>query len=322
MALIPTSGNNQVFYNDVTNQYHLVRIAPSDGTKTDLGVIAQTDQLTAIASLETQVDLATIQINKLNPTEVRLGNVTGYAIMEAMGERIGVGTTATGEDITRINDLSATPASPASHTVIPMPADAGEQMTLISESDADNGATATGALTVTLEYLDATGVEQTETVTMNGQAQVNTTATDIRFLNDMYVATVGSGTIAAGHIRVYKTGSNTLVYNMIAEGGNKSLVPHRMVPLGKTLYLQEWHSEEAQGKRINVRIRANATPAGVLNNNAFLFKDVAFVKQSASGLLPLRAMPIPSLAVVKVSGWAIVSAGEVGCGWWGYLVDD
>lgn len=71
MTLIPTSGENQVYYNDDTNQYHLVNIAPADGTVTDLGVIAQADQLTALASLETQIDLTTAAVASLE-TQVDL----------------------------------------------------------------------------------------------------------------------------------------------------------------------------------------------------------------------------------------------------------
>ena len=65
MTLQPTSGENQVFYNDVTGQYHLVNIDPSDGSQTDLGVITQADQIAAFASLETQVDLITTAVASL-----------------------------------------------------------------------------------------------------------------------------------------------------------------------------------------------------------------------------------------------------------------
>ncbi|GAG86698.1 unnamed protein product, partial [marine sediment metagenome] len=82
-------------------------------------------------------------------------------------------------------------------------------MTFISENNADNGATATGVLTLRMEYLDAAGDEQTEDITMNGTTGVNTTATDIRFINDLYSLTVGSNGVAEGNIRVYKTGADT-----------------------------------------------------------------------------------------------------------------
>lgn len=251
------------------------------------------------------------------------GNVTGSKIMFAMGERDSVGTTVGGEDVWHGNELSATPASPASHVYIPFPADAGEQMTIISESDADNGATATGALTVLMDYLDNTGAEQTETLTMNGQAGVDTVATNIRFVQSLSVATVGSGHVAAGHIRIYKKTGNTLVYNMIAAGGNQSLVPHRMVPINKTLYVHEWKvGEKSATKRLTVRIRADCTNAKVPVRQAgvFLFKGTAALDGSAVATrIPFA---VPALSVIKASAWAETSGGEVAVCWWGVLEDN
>jgi hypothetical protein len=253
-------------------------------------------------------------------TDVADGKVVGHSIMSAMGERESMSTTAQGEDIWRGNELSAVPSAPASTTTIPTPAGAGEQMTFISENNADNGATATGVLTLRMEYLDASGDEQTEDITMNGTTGVDTTATDIRFINDLYSLTVGSNGVAEGNIRVYKKTDDTLVYNMIHIGGNKSLVPHRMVPNNKALILKGWHAEEAQGRRVNARIRSTDM-SGTLIPGVFCFKGTAYVKQTTSGELALN-IKLPALSIVKVSGWAAQAGAEVGCGWWGTLVDN
>jgi len=76
-------------------------------------------------------------------------------VMWGLGERESMGTTATGEDVWRGNELSP---APTSDVQIPTPAGAGEQMTLVSESNADNGATVTGVLTVKLHYVEEAGV--------------------------------------------------------------------------------------------------------------------------------------------------------------------
>ena len=89
------------------------------------------------------------------------GEVSGQKIMRGLGERESIQGTATGEDIWRGNELSSTPSAPASTTTIPIPSSAGEQMTVISESTLDNGVGVTGALTIMIDYLDATGTEQT-----------------------------------------------------------------------------------------------------------------------------------------------------------------
>ncbi len=248
--------------------------------------------------------------------EIEKGNVSGHAIMSAMGEYESGNVDAAGEDVCRWEDVSG-PAR------LPTPAPAGEQMTVISDDNADNGATATGVLTARIHYLDATGAEQTEDVTLNGTTGVNTTATDMRFINDFYALTVGSNGVAEGNITLYKQGGAiaTDLYNLIAAGGNKSLVPHRMVPLAKTLYLQSWHCTEAQGKRSAFRIRSTDMN-GVLIAGVFCFKDVAYVNKATSGTMPLHGTPVPALSIVKVSRWDDQGGSEGSCGWWGYLVDD
>ena len=114
--------------------------------------------------------------------EIVRGLPTGLSIMKGLGERETMGTTASGEDIWRGNELNP---APTSHLVIPTPAAAGEQMTVVGESVNDSSA-GTGVRSLRLCYLNAAGEEQTEDVTMNGTTGVNTVATDIRFVNDMY----------------------------------------------------------------------------------------------------------------------------------------
>ena len=248
-------------------------------------------------------------------TEVALGNIPGYAIMSALGERESIAVTAAGEDIWRGNELAA---APTSHLLIPTPAAAGEQMTVDCESTNDASA-GTGAQQVHIEYIDAAGNEKTETVTLNGTTAVNMVATDIRFVNDMHTSRVGTGGVAAGHIFIHKTGTAGLVYNMIAAGGNKSMVPHRMVPAGKKLVLMGWHCEEGKAKRNAVKIRATSDDEGNYYEDVFQFKDTALVNNSSSGPLELGDC-LPSLTIVKISSWADATTGQVSCGWWGYLV--
>lgn len=242
-------------------------------------------------------------------TQIALGNVQGQRIFRAMGERESMGTTVTGEDIWR-----------GTATTIPMPGVAGEQMTLVSSNDADNGATATGVLSVEIHYLDDTGAEQIEVISLDGTTPVHTVATNMRFINDLHTKTVGSNGVAEGDIIIYKFGAATTIYNLISIGGNKSLVPNRMVPIGKKLILKAWHAEEAQSKRVNFRIRSTDID-GELLQGVFLFKDVAYLKQSTSPQNSLNVL-VPALSIVKVSGWSSLAGAEGSCGWWGILVDD
>ncbi len=253
---------------------------------------------------------------------VQMGLVPGHKILRGMGERNDIGTTVTGEDIWLGNDLSNTPAALASTTTIPRPADAGEQMSLISESAEDGAGSSTGALTVRVVYIDAAGDEQSTDVTMNGTTAVDLTPSDVRFVQEIHSVTTGSNKAAAGNIRIYKTSDATLVYSMIAAGGNMSLVPHRMVPAGKTLYLRFWLGTEVRGKRDFVRLRAdcdNAVPP-VRQPDVFLFKSTIGVNKSGVAF-PL-AYTIPALCVVKASAFAVNTAGEASVHWWGILKDD
>ena len=249
--------------------------------------------------------------------EVQRGNVPGVTIVHLFGERESMDTNAAGEDIWRVNELSATPSAPASIYITPTPASAGEQMTVISESAGDvNGST--GIDTLELDYLDGSGDEQTTTVTMNGTTAVDVTPSDVSFVNGMHATAVGTGTVATGNIRIYKKADDTLVYSMIAAGGNQSMVPIYKVPTGKTLYTQGWHAEEAQSKRVAFRIRST-DKHGSLLAGVFCFKDVAYLNGGTSGPLPLDAA-IPAASIIKVSGWPDAINAEGSCGFWGYLV--
>ncbi|MCP4275365.1 MAG: hypothetical protein GY779_03300 [Gammaproteobacteria bacterium] len=242
--------------------------------------------------------------------------LTAGTYVKRMGEREHMATTASGEDVWRGNDLSP---APTSHTSIPTPDSAGEQMAVNSEHANDTIA-GIGAQIVTIEYIDAAGAQQTTTVEMNGTTPVDLTPDDVRFVNDFYVSQAGSNGVAVDYIKITKSGTVGLVYDMIALGGNKSMVPHFMVPAGKKLKLDGWHCEEAQNRRCAFRIRADCTPGTVRQAGVFLFIDTAYMKQSSSGWLPLN-YEVPALSILKVSAWPDQSSSEGSCGWHGRLVD-
>jgi len=240
--------------------------------------------------------------------EIQRGKIPGMSIMEAFGEREDINTTTQGEDIWK-----GTAAS------IPIPAAAGEQMTLVSSNNNDRAA-GTGVSSVLICYLDATGNEQTETVVINGTTTVNTVATNMRFIQSLHSTAVGTNGVASGNIIIYKTGAASTIYNMIELGGNMSLVNNRMVPLGKTLYLQSWSASEARDKRVMFRIRSTDFD-GVINPGIFLFKDSVYIKKTASGDLPVKAV-IPELSIVKITAWADQPDAEGSARWWGVLIDN
>jgi len=272
------------------------------------------DSTGTVRTVSTANPLPVSDTNSEDNLDVILGNVSGKRYINKMGERESMVVAAAGEDIWRGNELS-----PAGDQLIPTPSDSGEQMSLVSESGNDSAA-GTGVQEVTIEYLDGSGNEVTMAYETNGTTAV-ALASDISFINDMYASRTGSNGVSADHIKIYKTATGTgHVYDMIAQGGNKSLVPHFKVPTGHCLAVLGWHAEEAQDKRINIRLRATATPSGDVNP-AYLFIDPAYIRKGSTGPLTVHRK-VPAGGIVKVSGWCDQNASECSVGWHGILVEE
>jgi hypothetical protein len=113
------------------------------------------------------------------------------------------------------------------------------QRSIVSSSAAD-AAAGTGARTVKITYFDNTlAGPYTETVTLNGTTPVNTTATNIRFVEKMDVMTVGSGGSNAGIISLKAaTGGGGATIWSIAAGSNQTFsASNHYVPAGYTCFI-------------------------------------------------------------------------------------
>jgi hypothetical protein len=110
----------------------------------------------------------------------------------------------------------------------------------ISSSSADDAAAGTGARTISIAGLDANYNEISETVTLNGQTEVNTVNSYLR-ISRMFVVTAGSGATAAGTIYAgvgtVTSGVPATIYGMVAIGANQTQMAFWTVPAGYTLYL-------------------------------------------------------------------------------------
>lgn len=239
--------------------------------------------------------------------EVSRGNVPGMKIMRALGERESIGTGV-------LEDLWY-----GSDDVIPEPADGGTAMSLTSSGQ--DTIAGTGAQKVIVEYLDSAGAEQRVEVDLNGGTV--STGVSPRFVQEIYVSQVGSGTVAANDITIHSTATPADIYSMIQEGGNMCLVPHRMVPAGKTLHLKEWMASEHTARKGGiVRLRSDCTNEAppVRQDGAFLFKSTIGITGSAVQM-PL-AYSIPALSVVKMSAIGTTANAAIVGHWWGVLIDD
>lgn len=243
-------------------------------------------------------------------TNVALGNVTGESIVVVPGRKESLSTTVL-DDLTEV----------AGTTVLPDPG--GIQLEIVSgDVDDDGDPVGDGCRTVRVHYLDTSGMEQSEIITLNGQTPVNTVATDIDVVQWMHSNTVGSSGICEGEVTLRNTG-DTIDFEVIAAGGNQSLGGHFQVPTGMTGYILGWHVS-AIAKEVDFRLRATvARDDRTLLSGVFLFQDAAVVNNTSTGWIsfpiPLR---VPAGAKVKISGKSTGAGGDGGGAFQMWLVTD
>ena len=105
----------------------------------------------------------------------------------------------------------------------------------IASASANDTSAGTGARTVKITYLDQLGNgPYTETITLNGTTYVNTTNTNICFIEQIEVITAGSGGVNAG-ILTLKAGINGTgaTIGTINASDNQTFWAHHYVPTGK-----------------------------------------------------------------------------------------
>ena len=130
-----------------------------------------------------------------------------------------------------------------------------------SSTDDDGDPVGTGALTVTVEGLDANYNEISETVTMNGTTVVNTTALFLR-THRMFVVTAGTGLTNAGVIYAADTGDTyttpgvpntaTGIRSTIGAGEGQTLQAFYTIPAGHTGYMLNITGSSADGTNSSI----------------------------------------------------------------------
>jgi hypothetical protein len=175
---------------------------------------------------------------------VRIGGVEGSTIRDVLVDNTGrlivapAGTSATrrGFSYGRVT-LASTTIAPVTETVYTEQT-ANAQRSLVSAS-ANDTAAGTGARTVQITYYDAalTG-PYTEIVTLNGTTPVNTVATNICFIEELRVLTVGSGGSNAGivSLKAATAGGGATIWS-IAAGSNQTFGARHYVSAGYTCHI-------------------------------------------------------------------------------------
>jgi len=105
----------------------------------------------------------------------------------------------------------------------------------IVSANANDTAAGTGARSVRITYLTASGAGPfTETVTLNGTTAVNTVATNICFIEELVVVTVGSTSSNVGIISLRAaTAGGGATIGTIAATDNRTFWSHHYIPTGK-----------------------------------------------------------------------------------------
>lgn len=207
---------------------------------------------------------------------------------------------------TDLNDVCEFLASGETVYTKPAPAD-----TFVVNSTSTNDTSAgTGARSVEIYYLDASGNELDVEVTLNGTSDVAVAAlTNCTFIQYMYVKTKGTLPTADGTITLYNT-AKTIKYEQITAGGNQSLSARYMIPTGYTGYISSWNGGAIRQAQ-DIRLRAT-TDKGDRTQTVpgFLFQDTQFMGADTSFSVSEPFLSFPAGSEVKVSSIAQATTGN------------
>jgi hypothetical protein len=183
----------------------------------------------------------------------------------------------------------------------------GAQRSMAS-SNANDTSAGTGARTVKITYytLSAGTVAGpfTETITLNGTANVNTVATNICYIEKLEVVTVGSGSTNAGIITLFgSTGGGGGTVWTIATGANKTFGAHHYVPSSKicsiTTFVGGIKGADTSGFILRAKDPTNANAAELHIND--------LLRAPSSGNTPVRTYAAP----IKITGPSRITAFAV-----------
>lgn len=109
----------------------------------------------------------------------------------------------------------------------------------VNSTSANDTSAGTGARTVTVNYLDTSmAALNSETVTLNGTTAVNTVTTSLALIENIVVASVGTGGGNAGTVQVFTaTAGGGSVWGSIAASDNQTFWAHHYIPSGVTCYV-------------------------------------------------------------------------------------
>lgn len=170
------------------------------------------------------------------------------------------------------------------------PTGAAEAMEIFSSSTADNGATATGALTVTIQHLlDGDKNQMPDvTVTLNGQTPVSLGVQTYSRASRLKVITAGSTGANEGLLTLRHTSTTANIFAVMPIGYNKTMIVAYTVPAGIQGFFTGWFASWAKKQDGFSNVRLTWRPDG----EVFQVEE-EFTLDSAGSSYILRKYDVP-----------------------------
>lgn len=221
----------------------------------------------------------------LNGTQAKL-----YHIMGSRADGWS-STTALGDACDYLNTTQANMNTPTT-----------AQTLYIVSTSASDAAAGTGIQTMRIVYLDADGLQQVRTVTLNGTTPVSL-GSGFSFIQWMESDAVGSVGVSVGAISITSTNGIATVattFEYIRAGAGRSLSGRYKIPSDKHGHLVHWDMA-AISNTMDVRIRSNVFADDNLISPSYHFLDRLFLASNTNSSGELEYREIPPNAIVKIS---------------------
>lgn len=216
-------------------------------------------------------------------TEVVKGNVASHSFINKFGLNPDIDTGT--EDVWGTGGMFVPPASAGT-------------VAIVSTSINDTAA-GTGAMTITVNGLNGSYVDTTETVTLNGTTPVNT-VNSYFIIHRMIVATAGSGGTNVGTITTLSAGGGTPALASIQIGKGQTQFCIYQIPAGYTGYLYRYSGGITGGANLDLELFAK--PFG----GAFNLKGTLVLTSATQhGELEFKApLKFTEKTIIKMTGTA------------------
>ena len=224
--------------------------------------------------------------------EVVKGNVAGHVAINKFGINPDIDTGTT-EDLWTVGGTWVAPTSATTVNIV--------------SSSVNDTAVGTGARTITVNGLNGSYADTTETITLNGTTNV-TTVNSYFIIHRMTVGTAGSGATNAGAISTTWTGGGTPVGPSIIIGSAQTQFCIYQIPAGYTAYMYRYQGGMQNGTSADLKLYIKPF-GGVFNIKGELALSASGTSYSTRDYaLPLV---ITEKSIVKIVGTVTANNTEV-----------